>query len=186
MASLIAHAPTQEELAELLARCARGEAAALERLYRRASPVLFGCLIRILRRRAVAEEALQDAFVSIWQRSNQYQPHLGAAMGWMVAIARNRAIDLLRRERNAPISVPELPEEDVSGVPASDEPTVLSGDSLERCLKQLSGEQQRCLEFAYVRGRTHEEIAGMLGSPIGTVKSWIRRGLFALRACLES
>lgn len=185
MASLIASAPTQEELAELLARCARGEAAALERLYRRASPVLFGCLIRILRRRAVAEEALQDAFVSIWQRSTQYQPQLGAALGWMVAIARNRAIDLLRRERNAPISVPELPD-DESAASATEEATVLSGDSLERCLKQLSGEQQRCLEFAYVRGRTHEEIAGLLGSPIGTVKSWIRRGLFALRACLES
>ncbi|MGA3158235.1 MAG: sigma factor, partial [Steroidobacteraceae bacterium] len=98
MATLISNAPTQAEFAELLARCARGDAAALERLYRRASPVLFGCLIRILRRRAVAEEALQDAFVSIWQRSRQYQPQLGHALGWMVAIARNRAIDLLRRE----------------------------------------------------------------------------------------
>jgi RNA polymerase sigma-70 factor, ECF subfamily len=185
MATTPSNAPTQAEFAELLARCARGDAAALERLYRRASPVLFGCLIRILRRRAVAEEALQDAFVSIWQRSAQYQPQLGNALGWMVAIARNRAIDLLRRERNAPISVPELPEEE-SNTQATDEPTMLSGDALERCLKRLSGEQQRCLEFAYVSGRSHEEIAGLTGSPIGTVKSWIRRGLFALRECLES
>src|SRR6201996_8115455 len=99
-----------QQLQSLLDRCAAADASALERLYELASPLLFAALTRILRRRSLAEEALQDVFVSIWQRAGQFQASRGRAMAWMMSIARYRAIDLLRHERSAPILVPELPE----------------------------------------------------------------------------
>src|SRR6201991_3605491 len=99
-----------EQLQRLLDRCAAADPSALERLYELASPLLFACLTRILRRRSLAEEALQDVFVSIWQRAGQFQASRGRAMAWMMSIARYRAIDLLRHERSAPVLVPDLPD----------------------------------------------------------------------------
>jgi RNA polymerase sigma-70 factor, ECF subfamily len=174
------------QLQQLLSRCAAADATALERLYELVSPTLFGCLTRMLRRRSVAEEALQDVFVTIWQRAGQFRPERGRAIAWLVSIARYRAIDLLRRERLAPALVAQLPE-----TPAADEETPeetwLPGAALlERCLELLTQQQRHCLELAFVAGNSHEDIAGLLGSPLGTVKSWIRRALRTLRTCLES
>ncbi|MGH8252844.1 MAG: sigma factor-like helix-turn-helix DNA-binding protein, partial [Steroidobacteraceae bacterium] len=109
------------------------------------------------------------------------------ALGWMIGIARYRAIDLLRHERAAPVLMPELPdsaESDSGG--AADETSSPPSALLERCLGELPDEAQRCLQFAYINGRSHQEISQLTGSPLGTVKSWIRRALFALRECLES
>src|SRR5882762_5625384 len=103
-------ADLDQQLQGLLDRCAAADAGALERLYELASPFLFACLIRILRRRALAEEALQDVFVSIWQRAGQFSATRGRPMAWMMSIARYRAIDLLRHERHVPALVPDLPE----------------------------------------------------------------------------
>ena len=171
----------------LLQRCARRDGRSLEQLYALASPLLFGLLTRMLRRRALAEEALQDVFVSIWQRAGQYNAERGAAMAWMIGIARYRAIDLLRHERAAPVLMPELPEPAGDAADeAADEATPVPAALLERCLGQLPAESQQCLQFAYVSGRSHQEISQLTGKPLGTVKSWIRRALFALRECLES
>src|SRR5947208_119785 len=103
-------ADLDEQLQALLDRCAAADPSALQRLYEVASPILFACLTRILRRRALAEEALQDVFVSIWQRAGQFRASRGRPMAWMMSIARYRAIDLLRHERSAPVLVPDLPE----------------------------------------------------------------------------
>ena len=176
-----------EELQQLLERCAVADAAALERLYELASPLLFACLTRILRRRALAEEALQDVFVSIWQRAGQFRAARGRPMAWMVSIARYRAIDLLRHERAAPIAVPELPETaDTEAEQRTQSSWMPPSQLLERCLALLTERQRSCLELAYVGGNSHEEIARLTGSPLGTVKSWIRRALQSLRQCLES
>jgi RNA polymerase sigma-70 factor (ECF subfamily) len=175
-----------EPLQRLLERCATGDSAALQPLYELASPLLFACLTRMLRRRALAEEALQDVFVSIWQRAGQFTAARGHPMAWMMSIARYRAIDLLRRERSAPVLVPELPE--TAGIEAREEPegwTPAAG-LLERCLKLLSDQQRSCLELAFVAGNSHEDISRLTGNPLGTVKSWIRRGLKSLRQCLEA
>jgi RNA polymerase sigma-70 factor, ECF subfamily len=177
----------EEQLQSLLSRCAAADAGALERLYELASPLLFAALTRILRRRSLAEEALQDVFVSIWQRAGQFQASRGRAMAWMMSIARYRAIDLLRHERAAPVLVAELPEraepsdqkeESGSWMPAA--------GLLERCLGLLNEQQRNCLELAYVGGNSHEDISRLTGNPLGTVKSWIRRALQSLRKCLES
>ena len=106
-----AESPTEfdEQLLRLLGRCAAADSGALQRLYELVSPILFACLTRILRRRALAEEALQDVFVSIWQRAGQFSATRGRPMAWMVSIARYRAIDLLRHERHVPALGPDLP-----------------------------------------------------------------------------
>jgi len=177
-----------EQLAELLRGCAQSQAPALQRLYALTSPTLFACLIRMLRRRSLAEEALQDVFVTIWQRAGQYQPERGRPMAWLVAIARYRAIDLLRHERSAAFPVADLPAVQEPADEAADDRTVtLAGTALlERCLALLTGEQRRCLELAFVGGNSHADVARLVGSPLGTVKSWIRRALQSLKACLES
>lgn len=177
----------EERLVGLLDRCAATDPAALRELYELASPVLFGCLVRILRRRALAEEALQDVFVSIWQRAGQFRAERGRPMVWMMSIARYRAIDLLRHERAAPALVPELPERaDLTEESREDLSEWLPAGVLERCLALLSDSQRRCLELAYVGGASHEDISRVTGNPLGTVKSWIRRGLQSLRQCLDS
>lgn len=175
-------------LADLLRGCAQSESAALQRLYALTSATLFACLIRILRRRSLAEEALQDVFVTIWQRARQYQPERGRPMAWLIAIARYRAIDLLRHERSAALPVLDLPVAAEAAYEAADDPaaTFTGTALLERCLALLTQEQRRCIELAFVGGNSHADVARLIGSPLGTVKSWIRRALQSLKACLEA
>jgi RNA polymerase sigma-70 factor, ECF subfamily len=170
--------PTSDaQLNELLARCAAADGAALKRLYECVAPRLFACLTRMLRRRSIAEEALQDVFVTVWERAAQFQPERGRPMAWLMSIARYRAIDLLA-EPLEPASQEAEPTEERS---------LLSGGALlERCLALLTQEQRECLELAFVGGNSHQDIAQRLGSPLGTVKSWIRRALQSLKSCLES
>ena len=181
-------AELEQQLQSLLERCAEADSSALEPLYQLASPILFGCLTRILRRRALAEEALQDVFVSIWQRAGQFSSSRGRPMAWMMSIARYRAIDLLRHERSAPVLVPDLPERAESTDDARDDSAqwMPAAGLLERCLALLTDQQRNCLELAFVGGNSHEDISRLTGNALGTVKSWIRRGLQSLRQCLES
>ena len=176
-----------QQLQSLLSRCAAADGAALQRLYDLVAPPLFSCLTRMLRRRSVAEEALQDVFVTVWQRAGQFRPERGRAIAWLMSIARNRAIDLLRHERFAPMLVAELPEPATDKQEADDAEAWLPGLALlERCLGLLSQQQRHCLQLAYVNGNSHEDIARLVGSPLGTVKSWIRRALQSLKGCLDS
>ena len=177
-----------EQLIELLRRCASADGVALQRLYELTSPMMFACLTRMLRRRAVAEEALQDVFVTIWQRAGQYRSERGRPTTWLMSIARNRAIDLMRRDQLAPVLALDFPDNPVDA-DATDESGTdpLPGAALlERCLALLTPQQRRCLELAFVAGNSHMDISRLIGSPMGTVKSWIRRGLQSLRNCLES
>ncbi len=178
----------EAQLPDLLARCASADGAALERLYELISPTLFACLLRMLRRPSIAEEVLQDVFVTIWQRAEQFRADRGRPMPWLIAIARYQAIDLLRRERGAPTLVADMPMP-VPEPAVPDENILLARPNvalLERCLGLLSMQQRRCVELAFVGGNSHERIAQLTGSPLGTVKSWIRRGLQSLRTCLET
>lgn len=181
-------APDDGELEALLARCALGEAAALERLYARVAPTLLAVLMRMLRRRDLAEDALQDVFVSVWQRARQFDPIRGRALAWLVSVARYRAIDLQRATRPALAlsdAGPALESQFHTDGPA--EAAVLGSSTLlRRCLEQIGAAQRRCLLLAYEEGLSHSEIARAVGEPLGTVKSWVRRSLLSLRRCLES
>jgi len=168
-------------LQALLSGCAAGDGSALKTLYDLVSPALFACLVRMLRRRAVAEEALQDVFVTVWERAAQYEPSRGSPMAWLTAIARYRAIDLLRRDR----ATPTLISGGDSIASVGSEAWETDSQAFERCFQQLTRQQQQCLELAYLAGQSHGAIAESTGNPLGTIKSWIRRGLQSLKACLE-
>ena len=180
--------PDGAELEALLARCAEGDRSALETLYARVAPILLAVLMRMLRRRDAAEDALQDVFVSVWQRARQFDPIRGRALAWLVSMARYRAIDLQRAARPA-VALSELsalePQLQSEG-PAETSEMLGTGALLLRCLEQIAAPQRRCLMLAYQDGLTHSEIARAVNEPLGTVKSWVRRSLIALRRCLES
>jgi len=181
--------PDRAELEALLSRCAAGEAAALETLYARVAPILLAILMRMLKRRDLAEDVLQDVFVKVWQQASQFDPIRGRPLAWLVSMARYRAIDLQRAARPAvalsEVSLALEPQLQVGG--SEDTVEVLgSGGLLLRCLEQIAAPQRRCLVLAYHEGLTHSEIARAVGEPLGTVKSWVRRSLLALRRCLGS
>ncbi|HKE94770.1 MAG TPA: sigma-70 family RNA polymerase sigma factor [Povalibacter sp.] len=173
----------------LLERCARRDERALRELYQLIAPQLLGVLVRILRRRAVAEEALQDVMVRIWERADQYVAYRGRAMAWMVAIARYRAIDLLRAQQAA-TPLDDVPPDALADRSATDFFDSTTPERLRKalrdCLGLLSDEQRRCLALAYVDGYSQDQIASAIQSPLGTVKSWMRRGLTSLKRCLDS
>jgi RNA polymerase sigma-70 factor, ECF subfamily len=176
-----------DELARLIHACAARDRQALKRLYDLMAGQMLASMVRILRRRALAEEALQDVFVSIWQRAAQFEGARGPARIWLMAIARHRAIDVLRSERvdlYREADVEALPEPAMEG--AGDWSSAgRSAAALARCFGELSGEQRRGIELAFVNGYSHADIARVTGEPLGTIKSWIRRGLASLRQCLE-
>jgi RNA polymerase sigma-70 factor, ECF subfamily len=175
-------------LEQLIERCASGDASALELLYKNTAAQLFGVLRRILVRQDLAQEALQDVYVSIWRNAKEYRASKGAVFTWMTSIARYRAIDI-KRSRRREVSfadpVEYVPESvdlaadlaDVTGVSADVE-------RLKNCLGQLGAMQRNAVCLAYMNGLSHDEVATALKSPLGTVKSWVRRGLESLRGCL--
>jgi RNA polymerase sigma-70 factor, ECF subfamily len=176
--------PPEIELAQLLQRCAAQDSAAFRILYDKTSPILFARLLRMLRRRSVAEEVLQDVYVRIWQRAAQFEMSRGRALAWMVTIARYCAIDLMRRERLSLVSddkIEEIADEGGAEPGAFDKP-----NNFDFCIGQLNENTRKCLTLAFVEGRSHDEIARITTNPLGSVKSWIRRGLLALKECLSA
>lgn len=188
----------QARLAELLSRVALGDRAAFNQLYRDTSPHLLGVILRIQQDRAQAEEVLQEVYVNVWRAAQGYNPALAQAGTWLTSIARNRAIDSLRRRQSEPNTVsrhqvgPDAEETDLLAEIPSDDPGPLArlaqardAHALGECMDRLSQEQQRSLALAYYEGLSHTEVAQHLGQPLGTVKSWVRRGLQSLKHCLE-
>src|SRR3954467_7007148 len=149
--------PPEIELAQLLQRCAARDSAAFRLLYDQTSPILFARLLRMLRRRSVAEEALQEVYVRIWQRAAQYEAHRGRALAWMVTIARYCAIDLMRRERITLVSddsLAEFADETAEAAGGLEKP-----NNFDHCIGELNDNPRRCLTLAFVEGRSHDEIA---------------------------
>jgi RNA polymerase sigma-70 factor, ECF subfamily len=181
---------TPDELAGLLSRCALRDQDAFAALYRQSSAKLFAVAVRITRRRDWAEEVLQESFVSIWNHATGYNPAKSAPMTWMTTIVRNRALDLLRRPRE--VELGEEHEELMASIPdhspGPDQLLAQSADAgaIAECLKQLSEEQQKSITLAFFNGLSHGELAMQMQKPLGTVKTWIRRGLDRLKTCLDS
>ena len=178
-----------DAITELMARCALRDQRAFAELYRQTSAKLYGVAIRILRRQDWAEEVLQESFVNIWNHIADYSTSRSAPMTWMTAIVRNRALDWLRRpnlergDEDYDLLLEAVPD-DAPG------PETLLGNSrdaraLADCLKQLSGNQRQTIVLAYTHGLSHGELASHLKEPLGTVKTWIRRGLDRLRGCMD-
>lgn len=173
------------ELPVLIAAVASGDRAALRSLYERQSVRLFGVANAILRDRDVAADAIQDAFVKIARRAGQFDPARGSAEAWLAGIVRHAALDIIRaRGRETPSDDPTLGDEAVA--PEAEERLAASaeGRRLRDCLAALEPKNREGIILAFVHGLSHPQVAARLGTPLGTVKSWIRRGLLALRECL--
>jgi len=174
------------ELSEALDRVAQGDRMVLRAIYDAEAPRMVGVALRLLRRRELAEEAVHDTFVQIWQKAASFDPTRGNARTWLYAILRNRSLNILRGENRTDLVDDfeamglETPEEDAetAAVRLSDT------GALKRCLERLEPVRRKAILLAYVEGLTHGELAGRLGVPLGTMKSWIRRSLIALRECM--
>lgn len=166
--------------AALLA-CARGEAAALERLYQREVRWLLGVCRRILRDTALAEDALHDGFMHIWQQAHRYDRNLGSGRGWIYTVVRHRALNLARTLGRDSVYDDS---HDLADDAESDTRRDTARD-LDRCLEHLDPPRRESILLAFLDGYSHEQVAQALSTPLGTVKSWIRRGLLSLKDCLS-
>jgi len=187
--------PPAPQLDDWLKAVAAGDRAAFAKLYAATSRRLFAVLLRVLIRRDLAEEALQDSYVRIWLKAASFDPEKSAALTWMTSIARNRALDLLRAQHpeeslpdaEADSGESHLPrrvfvdERESPGDRAEEDQSL---ERLQRCMQHMDPAQRRALELAYFDGYTHEELAEIMQVPLGTVKARIRRGLARLRGII--
>lgn len=178
---------TEDDIDEGLRRVAAGDRAAFRALYRVASAKLFGISLRICRDRSVAEEALQETFLDIWRSAGKFDPARGPGMAWMSVIARNRAIDVVRRHRrhgdrrlaDDDALLPQLPD------PRAATDGGVAHMALVACLEALDPPVRDMVLRAYYLGETREDLAERFDAPVNTVKTWLRRGLQSLKGCLD-
>jgi RNA polymerase sigma-70 factor (ECF subfamily) len=177
---------TQAELIELLVAVAKGDAAAFEQLYGATRAKLYGVLLRILGRPELADEVMQETYLKVWKMAAKFDPTVASPITWMVAIARNRAIDIVRKKGE--VSIEEEP--DALNV-AADTPPPLArremNEELKRllsCLGKLDPEKQRIVLLAYYSGWSRDQLAKKLDIPVNTIKTWLRRSLLEIRGCM--
>ena len=164
-------------------RLRAGDLKALDELYTRHTPLLYGLVLRIVGRAADAEEVLQDTWVQAWRRAESWEPGRGTVAAWLITLARSRAIDRIRsvsaRQRAETAAPPPA-------LPQRDEPAAAAADRqrqqrVSAAMATLTSQQREVLELGYFGGLSQSEIAARLGAPLGTVKSWTRQGLTSLR-----
>jgi RNA polymerase sigma factor (sigma-70 family) len=168
----------------VVAIAARGEEDGLAELYDRYGRVAYGLALRILRDRALAEDAVQDAFLSVWRSAGRFSPERAKASTWLLTFVHRRAVDLVRREERR--RTEPLPDEAAATAPASDEVAwlQLERERVQSALRALPDQQREALELAYYGGFTQSELADRLGQPLGTIKSRMFSGLGRLRELL--
>jgi RNA polymerase sigma factor (sigma-70 family) len=176
------------DLKELLDSAAKGDRTAFQALYRKTAPKLFAIVLRIVRDRAAAEDVLQDTYVRIWQNAATYSSSAGEPLGWLASIARNRAIDVLRKKNPVLIGRDEEGADwlDKIMAPHDQEENLIALDALRHCLQQIEAPARDCVLLAYYDGYSREELARRFDRPVNTIKTWLHRGLAALKLCLEA
>jgi len=186
------------ELSGLLARTGLGDRAAFATLYERTSAHLLGVVMRIQRDRALAEDILQEVFVNVWRAAQSFDAAQSQPLTWLTSVARNRTIDSLRRAHAQPqlkttVSTHDDEETDVYDTVATDAPGPLEllsraseARALAMCMDVLNPQQRQSIALAFFDGLSHAEVAASMREPLGTVKSWLRRALMALKNCLEA
>jgi len=171
-----------------MARIAAGEREALRQLYDATSAKLFGVCLRILSDREESEDVLQDVYVTIWRRADRFDSARASVMTWVSTIARNRAIDRLRAR--GPMAYAEQVDDlEIADGSVGAEALLEAADDANRlhhCLGELDDRTGQVIRTAFFEGVTYEALARRMDAPLGTVKSWIRRGLAKLKGCLQS
>lgn len=175
-----------EQMLRLLGAVSQGDRGAFEKLYSATSGQMYAVCLKILSRPELAEEALQEAYIRIWHNAGDYQRGKGTVLTWMIAIARYRALDLLRYHKIRPEDAFSEDNTTVSQRDRRDDETASSEEkrNLERCMKELEEQQKQAIHLAYFNGFSHHEVTRHMEKPLGTIKSWIRRGLVSLQRCL--
>jgi len=175
----------QAELMRLLQATAQGNQQSFEQLYQLTAPNLFSMCIRMLKNRDSAEEVMQEAFVKVWHHASEYHQDRGQVSTWLTSIVRYRALDRIRSQK------PTEPLDDDHDQTESDalgplEWTIKGTEmnELEACLDELNDRQKEAIVLSFMEGLTHQELTERTESPLGTIKSWIRRGLQSLKRCL--
>ena len=179
------------QLIALLDRVALADEAALRELYHLTSSKLYGVAVRVVSNREWAEDVLQEAFLNIWRIAADYKATLSPPMAWMVLVVRSRGLDFLRRRTSGRADSMQELDDMIADTVAGDSPnpmdTTLASEqarALHDCLAQLEHKQREVVSLAYLRDLSHGELAEQLKLPLGTVKTWIRRGLEQLRGCM--
>ncbi|MBX3567325.1 MAG: sigma-70 family RNA polymerase sigma factor [Rhizobiaceae bacterium] len=175
-----------EDISKLIVRTSMRDRAAFDSLYRQTSAKLFGVCLRVLGNRTDAEEALQDVYVKIWTKADRFAVSELSPISWLVAIARNHAIDRIRQRRPAALDIDAAldiadPAPDPERAAASGE----DGGRIHRCLEELDAARAEAVRGAYLRGESYAELAARHEVPLNTMRTWLRRSLLKLRECLE-
>lgn len=175
------------DIGDLISRCSLRDRSAFNTLYQRTSAKLFGVVLRILKNRAEAEEAIQEVYIKIWQRADRFVAGQYSPISWLVAIARNHALDMLRARRptgddlDAALEIPDAAPSPEKMTESSQE-----GARIEACLATLEADRAEAVRGAYLDGYSYEELAQRFAVPINTMRTWLRRSLIKLRECLTA
>ncbi len=186
------------DLSALLSQASLGDTRAFSTLYDKTSTHLFGVILRINPDRAQAEDILQEVFVNVWRSASSFDAAQSQPLTWLTRVARNKAIDSLRRQQSqpqvqaAPVG-PDGEHDDGLAHVADEAPGPLEllsqasqARELARCMQGLSPQQKQSVALAFFDGLSHAEVAAQLQQPLGTVKSWVRRALNSLKGCLDA
>ncbi len=174
----------QETLLPLLCGTAQGKKQDFARLYQITSGQVYAVVLKMLQNTALAEEATQDAYIKVWHNAGSYQRGKGTVLTWIISIARYRALDLMRHHKvrkETPLDDDDHRPDENSNIAASD----FAHPKLNECMDELDNQQRQAIHLAYFNGLSHQEVVDHLSSPLGTIKSWIRRGLQSLQRCLS-
>lgn len=180
---------TRDELARALVQAGQGDRSAFRTVYEATSAKLFGVCLRILPDRQSAEDVLQDTYVTVWRKAASFDASRASPITWLVTIARNRAIDRLRSATPMRNAAPVEEAHDLADAGPLASETVEQADEAARlngCLETLEDKARAVIRTAFFEGATYDELAKRENVPLGTMKSWIRRGLLRLRSCLEA
>jgi RNA polymerase sigma factor (sigma-70 family) len=176
----------RERLNQMLASVAKGDQQAFADLYKSTSSRVYGVIVRMMHDRGEAEDILQEVYATAWRRADSFDPARGSAMTWLITLGRNRTIDRMRQHREELLGDDQAPEvADDAPTPAAAAEASQERHRLEECLDRLEPQQGRAVREAFFSGVTYSELANKLAVPLGTMKSWIRRSLMALKTCLE-
>ncbi len=179
--------PDPSDMSDLMQRVARGDRAALASLFDAESGRLVAIAQRIVRRRDLAEEVVQEVFVTVWQKAAIFDASKGSARGWLTTIVRNRALNLIRNDARIDFrdsdDLTDLGDRQGDALAAYN--ALSERDALRACLERLDEPKRRAILLCYVTGLNHGEAAATMRAPLGTVKAWIRRGVASLQECLS-
>jgi len=177
---------TPQDITKLIVRTSMRDQVAFNVLYKQTSAKLFGVCLRVLNDRAEAEEALQEVFVKIWTKADRFAVSELSPISWLVAIARNHAIDRIRARRQAMADI-DTALDIADPTPGPEAAAVAGGENerIYRCLEELETDRSAAVRGAYLKGESYAELAERHGVPLNTMRTWLRRSLLKLRECLE-